>query len=240
MQVAIDPTTGPRRASSSRVTSVPLKAKPGGVLERIGQTEAVGRPRPAGRADPGRRDLRDHERGRLDGPRRGSRRVLLQARPEDDHDRRPDRLPPPAREAGRAGRLDPACRRRSASSWRSATARWSTTSTTWRWSRATSRAQDDVLVRVHSECLTGDVFHSLRCDCGEQLESALSMIESEGQRRAAVPEPGGARDRAAEQAPGLQAPGGGPRHGRRQPQAGPARPTCATTGSAPRSSSTSG
>jgi 3,4-dihydroxy 2-butanone 4-phosphate synthase / GTP cyclohydrolase II len=38
----------------------------------------------------------------------------------------------------------------------------------------------DVLVRVHSECLTGDVFHSLRCDCGEQLESALSMIESEG------------------------------------------------------------
>jgi 3,4-dihydroxy 2-butanone 4-phosphate synthase/GTP cyclohydrolase II len=33
---------------------------------------------------------------------------------------------------------------------------------------------------VHSECLTGDVFHSLRCDCGEQLESALSMIEREG------------------------------------------------------------
>ena len=42
------------------------------------------------------------------------------------------------------------------------------------------RGQDDVLVRVHSECLTGDVFHSLRCDCGEQLEAALAMIESEG------------------------------------------------------------
>jgi 3,4-dihydroxy 2-butanone 4-phosphate synthase / GTP cyclohydrolase II len=40
---------------------------------------------------------------------------------------------------------------------------------------------DDVLVRVHSECLTGDVFHSLRCDCGEQLESALAMIEDSGQ-----------------------------------------------------------
>jgi 3,4-dihydroxy 2-butanone 4-phosphate synthase/GTP cyclohydrolase II len=40
--------------------------------------------------------------------------------------------------------------------------------------------ESDVLVRVHSECLTGDVFHSLRCDCGEQLESALSMIEREG------------------------------------------------------------
>jgi 3,4-dihydroxy 2-butanone 4-phosphate synthase/GTP cyclohydrolase II len=41
--------------------------------------------------------------------------------------------------------------------------------------------KSDVLVRVHSECLTGDVFHSLRCDCGEQLSSALSMIEREGE-----------------------------------------------------------
>ena len=40
---------------------------------------------------------------------------------------------------------------------------------------------EDVLVRVHSECLTGDVFHSMRCDCGEQLAAALSMIEQEGQ-----------------------------------------------------------
>jgi 3,4-dihydroxy 2-butanone 4-phosphate synthase/GTP cyclohydrolase II len=39
---------------------------------------------------------------------------------------------------------------------------------------------EDVLVRVHSECLTGDVFHSLRCDCGEQLEQALGRIEDEG------------------------------------------------------------
>ena len=36
--------------------------------------------------------------------------------------------------------------------------------------------QEDVLVRVHSECLTGDVFHSLRCDCGEQLGLALDRI----------------------------------------------------------------
>ena len=40
--------------------------------------------------------------------------------------------------------------------------------------------EKDVLVRVHSECLTGDVFHSMRCDCGEQLASALAMIEKEG------------------------------------------------------------
>ncbi len=36
------------------------------------------------------------------------------------------------------------------------------------------------LVRVHSECLTGDVFHSLRCDCGEQMENAMKMIQEEG------------------------------------------------------------
>jgi 3,4-dihydroxy 2-butanone 4-phosphate synthase/GTP cyclohydrolase II len=41
--------------------------------------------------------------------------------------------------------------------------------------------KDDVLVRVHSECLTGDVFHSLRCDCGIQLKQALKMIEDEGE-----------------------------------------------------------
>ena len=38
---------------------------------------------------------------------------------------------------------------------------------------------EDVLVRVHSECLTGDVFHSLRCDCGEQLDAALRLIAGE-------------------------------------------------------------
>jgi 3,4-dihydroxy 2-butanone 4-phosphate synthase/GTP cyclohydrolase II len=38
---------------------------------------------------------------------------------------------------------------------------------------------EDVLVRVHSECLTGDVFHSLRCDCGDQLDSALQLIGTE-------------------------------------------------------------
>jgi 3,4-dihydroxy 2-butanone 4-phosphate synthase/GTP cyclohydrolase II len=37
-----------------------------------------------------------------------------------------------------------------------------------------------ILVRVHSECLTGDAFGSLRCDCGEQLDAALKMIEAEG------------------------------------------------------------
>ncbi|MBV9772926.1 MAG: bifunctional 3,4-dihydroxy-2-butanone-4-phosphate synthase/GTP cyclohydrolase II [Gemmatimonadetes bacterium] len=40
--------------------------------------------------------------------------------------------------------------------------------------------QEDVLVRMHSECLTGDVFHSMRCDCGEQLDAAMQRISEEG------------------------------------------------------------
>ena len=40
--------------------------------------------------------------------------------------------------------------------------------------------QDDVLVRVHSSCLTGDVFHSNRCDCGDQLDRAFELVGKEG------------------------------------------------------------
>ncbi|MEW5806661.1 MAG: bifunctional 3,4-dihydroxy-2-butanone-4-phosphate synthase/GTP cyclohydrolase II [Acidobacteriota bacterium] len=40
--------------------------------------------------------------------------------------------------------------------------------------------KDEVLVRVHSECLTGDVFGSLRCDCGQQLQKAMEIISGEG------------------------------------------------------------
>ncbi|HNY65772.1 MAG TPA: bifunctional 3,4-dihydroxy-2-butanone-4-phosphate synthase/GTP cyclohydrolase II [Deltaproteobacteria bacterium] len=39
---------------------------------------------------------------------------------------------------------------------------------------------EPVLVRVHSECLTGDVFHSMRCDCGDQLDRSMEMIAEEG------------------------------------------------------------
>ena len=42
------------------------------------------------------------------------------------------------------------------------------------------REDDEILVRVHSECLTGDAFGSLRCDCGEQLAAAMKLIEEEG------------------------------------------------------------
>ncbi len=46
--------------------------------------------------------------------------------------------------------------------------------------RAAAERGESVIVRVHSECLTGDVFHSQRCDCGQQLADALGRIEDEG------------------------------------------------------------
>ena len=46
--------------------------------------------------------------------------------------------------------------------------------------RGAVQGERDVLVRVHSECLTGDVFHSLRCDCGPQLDAAMKAIDEEG------------------------------------------------------------
>jgi 3,4-dihydroxy 2-butanone 4-phosphate synthase/GTP cyclohydrolase II len=47
--------------------------------------------------------------------------------------------------------------------------------------RGTVVGQDDVLVRVHSECLTGDIFGSLKCDCGPQLHGALRQVAEEGE-----------------------------------------------------------
>ncbi|NTS76466.1 GTP cyclohydrolase II [Catenovulum sp. SM1970] len=41
-------------------------------------------------------------------------------------------------------------------------------------------AQDAPLVRIHSECLTGDVFHSSRCDCGEQLDESIQLMSQQG------------------------------------------------------------
>jgi 3,4-dihydroxy 2-butanone 4-phosphate synthase/GTP cyclohydrolase II len=46
--------------------------------------------------------------------------------------------------------------------------------------RGEVKGKKDVLVRIHSECLTGDVFHSLKCDCGEQLDTAMKTIKKEG------------------------------------------------------------
>jgi 3,4-dihydroxy 2-butanone 4-phosphate synthase/GTP cyclohydrolase II len=46
--------------------------------------------------------------------------------------------------------------------------------------KGTWTREEPVLVRVHSSCFTGDIFHSLRCDCGQQLDKAMEMVEAEG------------------------------------------------------------
>jgi 3,4-dihydroxy 2-butanone 4-phosphate synthase/GTP cyclohydrolase II len=46
--------------------------------------------------------------------------------------------------------------------------------------KGTWTTDEPVLVRVHSSCITGDIFHSMRCDCGDQLHQAMKMIEQEG------------------------------------------------------------
>lgn len=46
--------------------------------------------------------------------------------------------------------------------------------------KGTWEPNEPVLVRVHSSCITGDIFHSMRCDCGEQLQKSMEMIEHEG------------------------------------------------------------
>ena len=75
--------------------------------------------------------------------------------------------------------------------------------------RGAVAGEDDVLVRVHSECLTGDVFGSLRCDCGVQLESSMQLIARGRPRcRRLPPGPRGPRDRHRPQDPRLRASGG--------------------------------
>ena len=74
----------------------------------------------------------------------------------------------------------------------------------------------DVMVRVHSKCLTGDVFHSARCDCGQQLKTAMQRIAAEGRGVLLYLNQEGRGHRAGQQDPGLRAAGPGPGHRRGQ------------------------
>jgi 3,4-dihydroxy 2-butanone 4-phosphate synthase/GTP cyclohydrolase II len=178
IQVAIDPHSGPDDLVQPGHV-FPLKAKEGGVLERAGQTEAsVDLARLAGLIPAG---------------------VICEIMNEDGTMARVPDLVPYCEEHGLkmitvADLI--AYRRRTERlvervvSTRLPTAFGEFTAVGYRslvddkhhlaMVKGEVRELDDVLVRVHSECLTGDVFHSLRCDCGEQLEAALAMIEREG------------------------------------------------------------
>jgi 3,4-dihydroxy 2-butanone 4-phosphate synthase/GTP cyclohydrolase II len=157
----------------------PLRAKPGGVLERIGQTEAAV-------------DL-----ARLAGLNQSG--VICEIMNEDGTMARVDDLVPYCERHGlkmiTVADLVEYRRRHEKLVERGASVRLPTefgefTAVAFR-EKLTGKTHvalvkgdvdgaENVLVRVHSECLTGDVFHSLRCDCGEQLEQALAQIEVEG------------------------------------------------------------
>jgi 3,4-dihydroxy 2-butanone 4-phosphate synthase/GTP cyclohydrolase II len=178
IQVAIDPNTAPRDLVQPGHV-FPLKAKPGGVLERTGQTEAAV-------------DL-----ARLAGLNPSG--VICEVMNDDGTMARVPDLERYCAEHGlkmvTVADLIAYRRRHDKLVERVVTTRLPTVFGEFNVIGFRSFVDDkhhvamvkgevdghkDVLVRVHSECLTGDVFHSLRCDCGEQLEAALSMIEREG------------------------------------------------------------
>jgi 3,4-dihydroxy 2-butanone 4-phosphate synthase/GTP cyclohydrolase II len=157
----------------------PLRAKPGGVLERIGQTEAaIDLARLAGLNQSGviceiMND--DGTMARVDDlipycQRHGLKMITVAELVE--YRRRHEKLV----ERGAAVRLPTDYGEFTAVAFREKL----NGKTHVALVKGDVDGAENVLVRVHSECLTGDVFHSLRCDCGEQLEQALAQIETEG------------------------------------------------------------
>jgi len=157
----------------------PLRAKPGGVLERIGQTEAaVDLARLAGLTAAGVVCEIMNEDGTMARvldlvpycERHGLKMITVADLVE--YRRRHERLV----ERGASVRLPTEYGEFTAVAFREKL----TGKTHVALVRGDVDGAENVLVRVHSECLTGDVFHSLRCDCGEQLEQALAQINAEG------------------------------------------------------------
>ncbi len=178
VQVAIDPRSGPQDLSTPGHV-YPLKAKPGGVLERTGHTEAgVDLARIAGlnpsaviceiMNDDGTMarvpDLIDYT------ARHGLKMITVQALIE--YRREQDKLVERVVETS----LPTDFGDFNVVGFRSLVDDKHHIAMV----KGEIDGQEDVLVRVHSECLTGDVFHSQRCDCGQQLEDALRRIEDEG------------------------------------------------------------
>jgi 3,4-dihydroxy 2-butanone 4-phosphate synthase / GTP cyclohydrolase II len=178
IQVAIDPQTAPRDIVQPGHV-FPLKARAGGVLERVGQTEAaVDLARLAGLNPAGVICEIMNDDGTMarvpDLVRYCERHDLKMVTVADlvAYRRRHDKLI----ERVVATALPTAFGEFVAVGYRSLIDNKHHVALV----KGEVSGKEDVLVRVHSECLTGDVFHSLRCDCGEQLESALAMIEQEG------------------------------------------------------------
>src|SRR6476619_4305320 len=178
IQVAIDPSSRPRDLVQPGHV-FPLKAKRGGVLERVGQTEAaidlarLAGLNPAGVICEIMND--DGTMARVDDlipycERHGLKMITVADLVE--YRRRHEKLV----ERGAAVRLPTEYGEFTAVAFREKL----NGKTHVALVKGEVDGADNVLVRVHSECLTGDDFPSLRCDCGEQLEQALAQIEAEG------------------------------------------------------------
>ena len=177
IQVAIDPTKGPGDLVQPGHV-FPLRSRPGGVLQRSGQTEAaVDLARLAGLNPAGVVCEIMNEDGTMARvphlvpycERHGIKLVTV----EDliEYRRRHEKLV----ERMTTVRLPTAYGEFTAVAFREVLTGKNHVALV----KGEVEGREDVLVRVHSECLTGDVFHSLRCDCGEQLELALRRIAAE-------------------------------------------------------------
>src|ERR687896_50851 len=177
IQVAIDPTKGPSDVVQPGHV-FPLRAKEGGVLRRAGQTEAaVDLARLAGLNPAGvvcEVMKEDGTMARVPDLVEFCRRhdfKLITVADLIEHRRRTEKLV----ERTTSVRLPTAYGDFKAVAFREKLSGKHHVALI----RGDVDGAENVLVRVHSECLTGDVFHSLRCDCGEQLEQALSRLADE-------------------------------------------------------------
>ena len=178
IQVAVDPGSGPRDLVQPGHVN-PLKAKPGGVLERTGHTEAsVDLARLAGLVPAGVIcEIMNDDGSMARVPdlvgyceRHGLKMVTI--KDLIAHRRRSEKLI----ERVVSTRLPTQYGIFEAIGYRSTVDDKHHLALV----KGELAGKADVLVRVHSECLTGDVFHSQRCDCGGQLVAALTMIDAEG------------------------------------------------------------
>ena len=210
---AIDPATKPSDLARPG-HMFPLRARPGGVLVRAGQTEAaVDLARIAGLYPAGVIcEVMNDDGTMARVPQLDE--VRQAARAADDHGGGADQVPDADRVPGRARGVRGAADRIRRVPHPRVRERQSTVRRTSRWCAATSATAWTCSCGCTRRCLTGEVFHSARCDCGAQLEAAMRRIASEGPRRAAVPEPGRAGHRPGQQDPRVRAAGPGVRHRR--------------------------
>ena len=176
---AIDPATRPEDISMPGHV-FPLRAKPGGVLERAGHTEAaVDLARLAGLTPAGviceimNPDGTMARRPQLEKVACDHGLKMVTVADLIRYRRRTERLV----ERTSTVRLPTRCGEFTAHGYTSSM----DGSTHVALVAGEVAGKDDVLVRVHSECMTGDVFHSLRCDCGAQLEEAMRLVAEAGE-----------------------------------------------------------